>query len=394
MKTTYEIPSHNLGLLEEAVTKLNKRALKLGMNLITMTVDKVHYIEVGGQHYEMCTTTIEGEAPVLEGYTFAGELTHEHGATTIRTAGGEHIPQELQDAAPKCDHCGYKRHRKHTFVLRQEDGGYRQVGKNCLRDFFGGVGDPHKAANMAKVLVELDSLAAKASEPTGMGASPSDGRAWELLEVAAYADWDIRHKGYMTKTRYRQELAAGRSPRQATAHRVLTNIDRKNAERDPAERARLTPHAGCYRKAADAIAWAKTLPGDSDFQRNVREVAEAGYVGVKHFALGVAMMAAFNRHLAGQQVASEKKSGYLGAVGERRSYKLQCLAVIPTESYYGPGSLVRFADEEGNVAVWFTKPRPSMRTMTDYFVRGTVKRHGEYKGTPQTVLTRCDCTPI
>jgi hypothetical protein len=48
-------------------------------------------------------------------------------------------------------------------------------------------------------------------------------------------------------------------------------------------------------------------------------------------------------------------------------------------------------DDDGNVYVWRTLAEKMAEGRT-YKVRGTVKEHGEYNGTKQTVLTRCKVT--
>lgn len=42
---------------------------------------------------------------------------------------------------------------------------------------------------------------------------------------------------------------------------------------------------------------------------------------------------------------------------------------------------------KGNVFVWTTSTY--LNTNKEYTVKGTVKEHAEFKGTKQTVLTRC-----
>jgi hypothetical protein len=48
-----------------------------------------------------------------------------------------------------------------------------------------------------------------------------------------------------------------------------------------------------------------------------------------------------------------------------------------------------FNDEQGNCIVWKATSNPSMEIGQTYSVKGTVKDHTDYKGTKQTLLTRC-----
>ena len=38
------------------------------------------------------------------------------------------LPLKYRTAGPTCDHCGFNRNRKDTYVLRHDDGRYVQVG--------------------------------------------------------------------------------------------------------------------------------------------------------------------------------------------------------------------------------------------------------------------------
>lgn len=81
-------------------------------------------------------------------------------------------------------------------------------------------------------------------------------------------------------------------------------------------------------------------------------------------------------------------SQYVGVVGERIEETLTVTRAITLESYYGTSMMHIMEDADGNVFVWVTKAKsyPEGKVVT---LRGTVKEHREYKGTPQTVLTRC-----
>lgn len=142
---------------------------------------------------------------------------------------------------------------------------------------------------------------------------------------------------------------------------------------------------------ADAIAWGKTQREDS-FEYSVAHKADHGPLTEKQ---GEALAAAMERkqRWAEERAAAEaaKANEHLGAEGERVEFDG---TVVFTKSLgwgeFGERWIVKFEDERGNVAVWFTGDRGADFERGDRAkVRGTVKSLDEYQGRKSTVLTRC-----
>ena len=82
-------------------------------------------------------------------------------------------------------------------------------------------------------------------------------------------------------------------------------------------------------------------------------------------------------------------SEWQGAVGDRLELELTVQKVIPLDSgYYGPSIFHLFTDAAGNEYTWTTGSK-TLEEGTTYTLRGTVKNLVLYKGSKQTVLTRC-----
>ena len=81
-------------------------------------------------------------------------------------------------------------------------------------------------------------------------------------------------------------------------------------------------------------------------------------------------------------------SVFVGEIGERIEETLTVTKAVTLESYYGTSIMHIMENEDGNVFVWITKAKnyPEGKIVT---LRGTIKDHKEYKGTKQTILTRC-----
>ena len=63
--------------------------------------------------------------------------------------------------------------------------------------------------------------------------------------------------------------------------------------------------------------------------------------------------------------------------------------VRPFDSYYGVKTLVVFEDEPGNLLNWWASCNVDHLEEGDVVtIKATVKEHGDYKGTAQTIIKR------
>lgn len=83
-------------------------------------------------------------------------------------------------------------------------------------------------------------------------------------------------------------------------------------------------------------------------------------------------------------------SRHVGRVDERREHRVTVERVVTLEGGgYGPSFLHIMRDDRGNRLVWrCTAPAKRLVAGQSYRVRATVKKHDEYRGEQQTVLTR------
>ena len=79
---------------------------------------------------------------------------------------------------------------------------------------------------------------------------------------------------------------------------------------------------------------------------------------------------------------------YVGEIGERLSLTLTVSNVYELENGYGSSTMHIMKDENDNVFVWTTSAK-NLAVGETYSLKGTVKNHQMYKGTKQTILTRC-----
>lgn len=82
------------------------------------------------------------------------------------------------------------------------------------------------------------------------------------------------------------------------------------------------------------------------------------------------------------------ESEYQGEVGDKLDIIVTVEKAIQLDGYYGPSTMHIMRDYDGNCFVWTTTAK-SWTAGTEHHIIGTVKELKQYKGTKQTVLTRC-----
>ena len=87
-------------------------------------------------------------------------------------------------------------------------------------------------------------------------------------------------------------------------------------------------------------------------------------------------------------VYEEDESEYQGEVGDKIEVIVTIEKAIMLDGYYGPSTMHIMRDYDGNCYVWTTAAR-SWEAGTEHHIAGTIKELKQYKGTKQTVLTRC-----
>lgn len=399
----YTIAKVHLATLTTKLDKLVKRAGKLGVEGLTYEVSapRLEEVVVGEVEddrgnlkpvkgtIEVVDVVVSGSPPSLKGWEFLATIEPFDDKVMIRAVPNTEVPVSYRDADPEhCDHCQKRRQRLATFVVRHTDTGeYKQVGRNCVADFLGHR-LPLSWLTFMGELSDLDEFAGS------LGRSEPD--AWGLDVFLALVACDIRQSHWVSRT------AARESPiKVATVDCVLGYL--WNAHKmDPEDRAYWKPTQADRDTAAKAIEWAQGLPEDaveaSDYLYNVSLVVGAEYTTQRTAGIAASIIAAYHREL-GRQVerAKDKASEHFGEIKKRADYTLTLVRHTGWDSQFGYTNLYVFRTPEGNLATWksknyirdpecYTREAAVGDTIT---VKATVKEHTEYKGTKQTVLTRC-----
>lgn len=405
---SFEIKAVNAAYFYALIRKLNKRAIKLGLAEITYKVtDRRVVIREKGTRDEwrefLCTIETCGVSPKLDGWQIAGVVEHlGEGLNMIRDAQqGVDLSVYRHDGA-HCDHCSTIRRRKETVVLLNDDGRVVRVGKSCLKDYLGGA-TVAQLAWWADLCCELSGACDSDFEAGGY-AGPV---CWDLLEFLSWCAASARTAGYVTRTAAR----ASYDGLQATCDDAISWLSMPRGEY---EKLRDRGHAlevetGDIETARAAIEWtsadletARAGDGLNDFQHNLSVIVALGWTGIKQAGFAGSILGYHRRGIAraeeikareaakAARLAAVGESSHVGVIGEQVTLEVVIgRTIVCGGGQWGPSYLVKMESLNGDQLAWFASSDLDLEAGARCFVRGTVKKHDDYKGIAQTTLTRC-----
>ena len=133
--------------------------------------------------------------------------------------------------------------------------------------------------------------------------------------------------------------------------------------------------------------------GNSDFAHNARVLVSGDYCTIDNFGILCYLPAGYMKacEKAAERARRETLNhSYFGNVGERvkNAAVLNVRTITEFETYYGITYIVEI-EIEGNIPlIWKTSKYPADFENAKR-ISFTVKEHSEYRGTPQTIVTRC-----
>ncbi len=408
---SFTVPAHNLPALQDKIAKLNRRAKRLGCAPIVLNIGPAFVAEksqlVVETSYMMAktrnirvkchTVTVTGTRPQLPGgWSLVARVQLLEATTILHTVPGETVPREYHSVGNQCDHCGINRARNDVFVLRNNDAKHIVVGRTCIADFLGGI-SPAQLAWFAESLHALD---LREFESYG-GYSASQMDTEKYITAAACAirvgGWlskkavEISGGGYSTAD-MASDLYHGRLRRDSD-DKVTTAEFTRYGSVNP--RIEITPEDET--EGQSAIAWAQAIDPETanDYLINCHKVADLTFAPWNLSGIAASIVSAYQREqgrLATKDYA-RKVSQHVGTIGERLTLTLTVERIYSIEGRYGVTAIHTMRDTAGNVVKWFAS-KESLHEGDTYTVTGTVKGHGEYKGTAETTLTRCRATRV
>lgn len=340
-----------------------------------------------GQVVEYIQVQVRGTAPSLSGWSFVATLSpiQQEDGTWVNLI--YQVPSNKLDLdqfhQPEhvgvCAHCGKQRRRSKTYLVANENGEILSVGATCVKDFLGYNSDPSAIVSRLSFLNDLGTFFHSLRE-----FNPMEGKDnWSLEHFLAQTVKQIALDGSWTS-----KTAAQEHGRSSTVSNLFSRFydERKYPEtRKPVTEEELA-------EARAIVGWFKTVTPDSDYMRNLAAIVGAGLVGPKTAGLAASLVQTYRRETQKTQERkseSTKPSEWVGVEGERTIFKVKVDAVRSYAGSYGETGIHRMQDTDGNLLVWFASSSAEWLDVgAEVQIKATVKKHDEYKGTKQTILSR------
>ncbi len=398
----FEIPSHRMDDLIQRVARLAEKSRKAGLSPITINVlgEKAFRYLGGSRVHVVKLVTVEGEAPVINGFTFVARTEHTPmGNIMSKAPGARHIevPAELRDGDSYCDHCKKSRRRIDTFLLQDAEGAFIRVGRNCLADFIRCT-DPSAALQIWTLLKEIKLLSSWGEDKESFGGGPVN---YDLHCVIAAAFRSVELFGWVSRS------DALEQNKRSTSEATIWALELPSPKDETAWK-EAQPTAANAEEARAALAWVQDLKGANDYEHNLKVACALSYTTPRNMGLVVSVVQAYHRAMEREletrrQAQKTQGSKHFGEVGCRYVRKLTVIKIFEITGDYGLTVIYNLVDEEGNSFKWFSSGgcstehaegsalRPLRLDDTRYFTFG-VKRHGDYKGAAETIIERASAS--
>lgn len=401
--TSWTLTLTEAQLTRERVAKINKRLTRRGYTgLVELTVGEPYTVSDtldGGIEVEtvVVDVTLTGRPAQYEGWVFVAAVdtlpaTSGDAAFVLRCAPGMEATdaERASLAAYACQHCNTTRtNRTHSYLLRNASTGESiQVGKSCMADFLG-------CPVVPSMLPTTESLEDSLSDARGEGPdefTPATvvATALAITDVTGYVSLDTAtaHNLFATSTLVKDALYGNAMQRAALL------------EEFPAL---ATPDVARANTMISALLAAEAT---SPYMANVHAALDAQAIGYRHVGIAASAVVAHAKMLETAQDVEERARAkaereaanaaitYLGTEGEKVTVTGVVTRAQIVHSTYG-SSRMFVIDCGAHVIKTFTTAKWSedVDEKDTVTVTGTVKRHEEYEGVKQTVLTRCKATP-
>jgi len=303
------------------------------------------------------TVTARGQRPVMSGWRFAATLEIIPGSDghLVKSVPGMTLPSLRGRDPALCEHCRTRRVRKETFIIINDSGELKQVGRECLQDYVGN--DVAAAVAMIAVMGDLENALGDDDEEEYSGGG-GGALVLDLEEFLSYVAAVAREDGFISSKMVQEGKAQF-----STASSALDRISRarKSQKEGIIQRKldELLPKEVDVQTAESATAWALQLPATSDFNNNLRILAKTGYVRLKNLGIAAYIVGGYLREQGRRRESQrnahllpQEEQHFLGTVGERRDFDAIVLGHFATDGFYGTTHIYRLAID-GCQAVWF-----------------------------------------
>jgi hypothetical protein len=397
--TVYEIPDFRFVEFKNKLDKLNRKAKKLGSEPVSFTV--VGHTTRAHRHPDFdkeipikyTQITVTGKGPQLGGWTFVArvEPLADGKTSLIHTVPGVSIKVDdrFRTLGPSvCEHCNVRKARKDTFVVCEDVTGIqKQVGRQCLADFTG-INTPAKAA----LATSWCNLFDESTDTSERGFRDYFGSHVPTEKALALTSAYISMFGWVP----RSASSETNRPTSSWVGLHFWSGNRTSYEKEIMSTASLLATAPDHmERAAKVVEWVKNeLNPRSDYEQNLKTLVSQELATEKHFGLICSAVAAWQKAMNlkaeyAKRNEEKKASRFVGEVGGKiADVPVKVDFVRSMDSHYGPVTLIKFCDENGNLFSWFASGDKKITAGDKFVLKGSIKSHKEYNGIQETQLTR------
>ena len=399
----YFIPESAIDSLETKLATIRRKCAKYGCEFsysrIGETFKKVEIQDEEGRWTKVTIKAIEvevsGTAIAESGWRLAGKIEHLETGNVIHSFSDVVIPDWYRSASPRCEHCNSDRHRKETYVLyHAENNSWKQVGSSCLKDFTGYV-----SAEMAAAIASVYTLLERVAEDRiHIERSP---KYFEIESVMCYAIECVKHWGY-------HKAEEGHA---ATRNQVIDLMHKHmklpasigSVTFDPMSTTNLQTFKDMRLRLL-------ALNANDDYTNNLQVFLKAEDVPENGLGIVVSAVPYYNnliaRDVEQRKLAEEtSNSEFVGNVGDKLTIDIATVKLVNIyDGYYGSTWRYQIVDAHGNVFMWDASspmwdtvcvedsPKGDVIEGLPLQIKGTIKKHDEFRNIKQTWLTRCRVT--
>ena len=365
------------------IGKLNKKALRLGFEPIgiyytgnikkeTPKDDELHVIV-----YE--EVVITGESPHIDGWDLIAIFQKQSDAIFVRTFPNKEIPKEYHEKiAIHCEHCGYKRNRKKSYLLRK-DNKYKEVGSTCLKNFF----EVSIENFLFQASIDYGSMISEYGDISNFPILPKEIDLIKFLEMTSRC---IEEFGWMSKGKaeYTEHIP--------TVVHVTYQLFTFREHMNPNEILVTTKFN--TEEAVKVIDYFSnvTIGSINSYMENCKKIAISGYVPGGFEGIAASMISTYKMSIEKEiekARKSENPSEWIGIVSEK--IDIDNVVVKYANAFNGRWGLVHLYkfDHNGNTISWFASRSQGVEVGDVLTLKGTIKKLDTYNDEKITVCTRC-----
>lgn len=393
MKKSITMNFENMDYLKNEVEKLNKKAKKLNCKPIIIENEVTFFTENKDtkEIYKMISFDIEYDLINIENYKILAQLNHTYDENIVNLIDRNfQVDEKYYTIKGYCNHCNINHARKITYLIQDENGKIKQIGKSCLKDYIG-----YDISGILNMIECINNIEENISDYEKSNIGDRYAKYINTIDFLNIEKMVIEKFGYISNSK------AQETDNIPTSFRI-TNIlygDRKYFSDEYREildkKYQMSEKNEIFEDVKNALNWLenlKTSEIDNNYIRNLKTISSGEYFNGKEIGYMSSLLTSYyranNQNIKKEEKKEEKISEYYGNIGEKIQINVTFKHFSSFETMYGISKLYIFEDEKGNIFTWFTTTNLDINYEDKITIKATIKEHTIYEDKKQTQLLR------